>query len=399
MKININKTLTTPLNLPFNLCCFGEPSEELSKWVEFWNFETVKSGKYTNILLPDDVVFDEIFESPKIFDYLDGFSPNLNKHLHIGHLSNFITAKAIQSMGIAKSTIAVLGDTLDGEVTKVDALNRYKSYLEKYGYVIDQVYYASEQKLKHDFMVDGEYVDEENDYRGCKVFNVLENKVVGVKSNGTTSYFYQDVAIQQELNGSVLYLTGFEQNNHFGMLKYLYPETVEHIGLGLVTLSGKKMSSSAGNVVFMNNLLEEVNSQFNGDENLAWNVLAGHILKYSPSSVKKINMDILTNPKESIGLYISYTISRVLSAGVEKTECETFKSKKMRFLDLYSKFMLAPNFLFKGVVDICNELNNLYEKQDYNLKTYPEKKIEFQVKLDDVLLGMKKLGLFIIEKV
>lgn len=37
--------------------------------------------------------------------------------------------------------------------------------------------------------------DGEGEYTGTEVFNINNNKIVGIKSDNTTSYFYQDIAL------------------------------------------------------------------------------------------------------------------------------------------------------------------------------------------------------------
>ncbi len=392
MKIPITYLNTTPSHLGFEFCFFGEPLSGVQEWINYWKFDTYKSGNYTNIRTPEDINLLEIFYVPDKFDYFDGFSPNLNKHLHLGHLSNLILAKALQKMGVGHKTIAILGDTLNGVVQKDEALTKYKEYLKKYDYHIDEIYFASEQKLKENILKDGE-----GEYEGCKIFEIGDEKVVGIKSTGATSYFYQDVALHQYLNNSsTLYLTGIEQNNHFDLLKKLFPNT-SHRGLGLILLDGKKMSSSEGNVIFMEDILNDIKEKFSGDEKLAWNVLCGQILKYGIDRTKDIKLSQITNVKLSQGLYISYTMARMFSAGVEKSNKLNFHSKKMNYLLLKSKYLIQPNVLFEGVVELCKEINSLYST--HQIKENVENKKLFQLLVDDLIVGVNKLGLFLIDKV
>src|SRR5690606_29698080 len=138
----------------FIVCVFGELSEYLTEWCEFHNLEVEPSGKFTNINIPKYIDIDDIFTQETIYEYVDGFSPNLNKHLHIGHLSNLILAKAYQSLGIGEKFIAILGDTLEGAVSKEDALDAYKTLLEKYDYDVSEIYYASDIKYNGDLLKD-----------------------------------------------------------------------------------------------------------------------------------------------------------------------------------------------------------------------------------------------------
>lgn len=392
MKINTNSIKVTPKTIDeFNFCVWGVPSEELSEWIKHWKLETQVSGKFTNILIGDNDV-NEMFNQPQPFDYVDGFSPNLNKHLHLGHFSNLIMAKAFQSMGLGKKYIAILGDTLEGAVDKNDALEKYNSYCGKFGYHVDEIYYASGQKMKDESML----VDGEENFKGTKIFVIGDEKEVGIKSSGATTYFYQDVALAQLLNGSTLYVTGFEQNPHFIKLHKLFPH-IEHIGLGLVSIDGAKMSSSEGNVIMMDDVLKTLMEKFHDDEKLAWNVIAGHILKSAPVTVKNITMKTIDSVETSMGLYFSYTLAKLKSAGMQPNPITVFNSNALKFKLIKAKENISPNILFEELMEHTKAISSLYTK--VRIKDNPEGIAMYQPMLDDLLLGMSLLGMFDIDRV
>lgn len=391
MKISLDLVKVTPRNLPFGFCVYGELKEEIRDWANYWDMRIETLEKYTNIFPDKTTIIPELFDDPKIFDHGDFFSPNLNKHLHLGHLSNLIIAKALQSLGIAKNTIAILGDTLDGAVSKEDALSKYNSYCSQFGYKIDQIYFASEQKMDDTSLLDGE-----DEYTGTKIFKIGENKKVGVKSDGSTSYFYQDVALAKKLNKPTLYLTGSEQNDHFADLKTLFP-AISHIGLGLVLVNGKKMSSSDGSVIYIDEILDLVKAKFNNDIQLSWNVLCGHILKYDLRSLKDIKLEQIDNVKTSFGLYLSYTLSRLKSAGMVPDDIYLFNSQVLQYKLIKAKSTLSPNVLFDELVEHCKLINQIYIT--HHIKDNLENQIMYQPLIDDLWLGMKTLGMFNIDKV
>jgi arginyl-tRNA synthetase len=392
MKIDINKIKITPSDLGFNFCQFGELTNEIKKWVEYWKFKTEKSGAYTNIIIGDNINIKSIFNESKVYDYVDGFSPNLNKHLHVGHLSNLVLANSFQKLGIGKKFISILGDTLSGSVEKEDALQAYKKYCKDFVYTVDDIYYASNMKLKNESILK----EGELEYIGSKVFDLGDEKIVGIKSSGQTSYFYQDVALAQNLKSSTLYLTGLEQDGHFKSLNKIFP-LVSHIGLGLVQLNGKKMSSSEGNIIYLKDFIDELLVIFNNDLELVYNVLAGQILKSTPSSSKTIDTSLISNPKLSLGLYLSYTMAHIKSCGVETKKIENFNSKELEFSELKSKVNLSPNILFESLVKHCKKINKLYEK--HYIKNNKENIELFSNLISDLELGMMKLGMFSIKKV
>lgn len=392
MKISINDIKFTPKNFEFDLCVYGTPNEEILEWCNYWKLLTYQSAGFTNISLPEGFDISKAFFDFKTYDYIDGFSPNLNKHLHVGHLSNFVYAKAFQKMGIGKKFIAVFGDTLTGDVKKDDALEMYESYTKAFNYNVHKSFFASNLKMS-DFSKMQIGTD---DYLGTKIIEIDDQKIVIIKSDGSTTYFYQDVAVAQELQAPTLYLTGFEQTEHFNNLKKLFPQ-IDHIGLGLVQLNGKKMSSSEGNIIYLQELLNALLSQFNNDKNLVWNILAGLILKTEPTSVKKIDTSVIDNSKISPGLYISYTMAKMNSAGIELKESINYESQEMAFKSLKSKINLKPNFLMDAILNQCKIINQNYETMI--IKDNPINQKIFQVLTSDLLKAVLEIGMFPVFKV
>ena len=216
------------------------------------------------------------------------------------------------------------------------------------------------------------------------------------KEDGSTSYFYQDIALATKLNDTTLYLTGYEQENHFKTLKKIFPKT-NHIGLGLVKYKSSKMSSRFGNVIYMVDILKEISDEFEGNEKLAYNIFAGYILKSDPTSDKVFNLDSIRNPKNSLGLYLSYTMARLKSAKVVAKETEHFDSQELEYSYFKTKHKLNPMYLFNSLIELSKEMNSLY--LTHNIIGNKENTLMFSIMLGDLTLGMKKLGLFEIDKV
>lgn len=381
----------------FGFCLYGKLTEEIITFLKENKFNIEVEEKYTNFFPTKETDITKLFK-PKVFKYMDGFSPNLNKNLHIGHFSNFVLAKSLQGLDVSEKYISILGDTLIGDVSKEESLEKFKNYCTKFNYKVDEIYFASEMKYDGDLLKDGT-----DEYAGTKIIEVDDNKLVVIKSDGSTSYFYQDMALASKLNADILYLTGYEQTNHFNTLNKIFP-TVNHIGLGLVKFQSSKldakeakMSTRLGNVVYMSDLMNDLMEQFNGNEQLCYNIFAGYILKNNPNSDKIFNMDNVKNPKNSPGLYLSYTVARLKSAGVKVNYTQDFIKSDILFNYLKSKSSLNPVYLFNSLVDLCKEINVLYTTNQ--IIGNEENNKMFQVLLSDLILGMNKLGLFEIDKV
>lgn len=405
-KIDYNtfKIIPEHLGKGFGFCVYGDLSKEIEQFAKECNFRIEKvNEKYTNFLPTDKTDFTKMFPEQSNFKFMDGFSPNLNKHLHIGHFSNLVLAKAFQCLGVSEKYVSILGDTLTGEVSKEDALNKFKEYCKEFNYKVDNILFASEMKFDESKLTEGS-----GEYEGTKIIESGDTKIVAIKKDGSTSYFYQDIALAQLLNDKTLYLTGYEQENHFKTLKEIFP-FVNHIGLGLVKYQAQnkmdgrdnkpsgKMSTRLGNVIFMSDLLDDLTYEFNGNRLLAYNIFAGYILKNNPSSDKVFSMSTIKNPKNSPGLYFSYTVARLKSAGVEMSGQKNFFKQELQYNFLKSKSSLNPIYLFNALSDLCKEINALYTT--HHIAGNEENKKMFGLLLSDLNFGMKKLGMFEIDKV
>lgn len=393
MKIDINKIKVVPklISNGFELCVYGEPDNDVQVWINNNSFHISSADKYTNINIPSGIKLSDIFLDAEQFEWMDGFSPNLNKKLHIGHFSNLVISKSFKSLGVCKKTVSIYGDTLEGEVKTEDAVLSLNNYQKYFQFIADKSFMASEVKYGGNLLKNGS-----GDYEGTQIFEIGAEKIVGIKSNGQTSYFYQDVSLAELLNAPTLYLTGKEQSNHFEILKKLFPNT-RHIGLGLVKISGLKMSSRMGNVILIDEFIDQVKESFNDDLQLIYNVFAGLILKSNPEVDKVINLDIINNPKNSAGLYLSYTMARLKSAGCELKPIDYFNSRELEFAYLKSKYNLKPNILFEALVEHCKDINSLYP--NFRIQNNSENRKMFELKLSDLIYGCSKLGLFTISKV
>jgi len=392
MKININLLKITPNSTSKNLevGLYGPSDLVIDAWAKHHQLKISTLNGYTNIEIHDQINLSDLFIKSIPYEWLDGFSPNLNKKLHIGHLSNLVLAKAFKNLGVCKNTVSIYGDTLKEGLDKSTALSLLRSYQDSFDYHPEKEFMASEVKCNDKLLIDGE-----GDYKNTKVFNIDGTKIVGIKSDQSTSYFYQDVALAETLGGFNLYLTGKEQENHFSLLQKLFPH-IKHIGLGLVKISGKKMSSRTNNVVLIEELINYLNKDFSNLQ-LIYNIFAGFILKSAPTADKNVNLELVNNPKNSPGLYISYTTARLISANCLINNTTNFHSKTLEFAELKSNTNLKPNILFDALIQHCKEINSLYGT--HVIKDNADNKKMFEELLSDLILGCKKLGLFVIHKV
>jgi hypothetical protein len=85
------------------------------------------------------------------------------------------------------------------------------------------------------------------------------------------------------------------------------------------------------------------------------------------------------------------------SAGVRGMKIDKFNSTKLQFDYMKSLINIQPNILFNGLAEHCKLINNLYGK--HKIEGNPENEVMFSTLKEDLEFGMKKLGLFLVDKV
>lgn len=161
-----------------------------------------------------------------------------------------------------------------------------------------------------------------------------------IKSNGTTTYITRDLATalyRKRMFGHVksLYVVGAEQQNYYKQLKAVLKEMgftwwdqLEHISFGLMTLNGHKMSTRKGNVVSLEDVLNdsvklarqqitEKNPDLKNADEVAKMVGIGavvfHDLKNDRNNSVNFNLDEVVKFEGETGPYVQYARARAMS--------------------------------------------------------------------------------------
>ena len=220
--------------------------------------------------------------------------------------------------------------------------------------------------------------------QGAKIID-LEDKGINTpciieKTNGSTTYATRDLAaiLYRARNydfDKALYVTSYEQVLHFKQvfevakllgLDEKYTNGLEHVSFGMVLLPTGKMSTREGNVVKLEDLLnesiqrakkiiEEKNPDLENKEEIAKKVGIGAIIfnDLANSRVKDeiFDWDIILNFQGETGPYIQYTYVRTQSV-LEKIEKmpEVSKIKLDNLTDMYSQNIIKLLYDFQNVL-------------------------------------------------
>jgi arginyl-tRNA synthetase len=286
-----------PLNIGVGVSSFEEHPEYVDLGYRpentgrYWNYHfTVRNWKY-----PTDPKTDHPY-------IIDGFAPNLNKELHIGHLRNLAVATGLSRIFPQAKMVAMLGAAVGIEPWAVAQLDEWYQWV---GYLPDLYY---DNQLPDNLNT----VDGEGEQVGCKVWMGPKGPVIVTRSDGRFTYAHHDLCFAQ-LVGPTHYVTGAEQKEHFDSLGMGH----KHLPMGLVLgADGKKVSSRNGGAMTAKEALQMVADHLQDTpepESLAWNVIAWNFLKTSRGK------NVMFNPEQwtkidSPGMYISYAYARLDSA-------------------------------------------------------------------------------------
>jgi arginyl-tRNA synthetase len=334
---------------------------------------------------------------------LEGFAPNLNKKLHVGHLKNLALANALSRILQPCQPTAMLGASLG---ILPGALQQLQSLFDFVGYH-PEVYLDTSLPTGLVPTVPGT-----GEYAGCQVWHGPLGPVVILKGDGTPTYACHDLTYAQ-LVGPDYYLTGCEQQEHFAALGL----ADKHLPMGLVLgPDGKKIKSSDGEPLLASEAFDLVIGQLEPTpepKKLAWNILAYAFLQTAMTSNNKFDPVKMTKPTAP-GMYLSYTLAKVHSAlnkgGVYQaaavppshlTDGDVKLLGLAAYLDYYQYQAAAtkdPAPLANFLLTLAKGLAKVYAKQ--SIKDGPEG-FQFAVAQAFQALekGMVTLGLFPLHEV
>ena len=242
--------------------------------------------------------------------------------------------------------------------------------------------------------------------RGAEIVDLDEYNLpplLIIKSNGTTTYITRDLAtalFRKRMYGHAksLYVVGAEQETYFKQLRAALKEMgfnwwdqIEHISFGLMNLNGKKMSTRKGNVVSLEDVLNdsidlarkqiaEKNPDLENADEVAKEVGVGavifHDLKnYRRNAVNFKREDVVKFEGET-GPYVQYARARAESilrkggirdfSDVDLTKAGAEAWELISFLGQYSEAIKRaalnydPSVIAKYALELAKKFNQYY---------------------------------------
>ena len=242
--------------------------------------------------------------------------------------------------------------------------------------------------------------------RGAQIVDLDAYKLTPpliIKSNGTTTYITRDLATalyRKRMFGHAksLYVVGAEQENYYKQLKAVLKEMgftwwdqLEHISFGLMNLNGQKMSTRKGNVVNLEDVLNdsiklarqqiaEKNPDLPNADGVAKQVGVGavifHDLKNDRRNAVNFKLEDVVKFEGETGPYVQYARARAESilrkgglrdfSAVDLTKVGDAAWDILSFLGQYSDVVeraavnYDPSVIAKYALELSKKFNQYY---------------------------------------
>ncbi|MGK4056980.1 arginine--tRNA ligase [Limosilactobacillus reuteri] len=242
--------------------------------------------------------------------------------------------------------------------------------------------------------------------RGAEIVDLDEYNLpplLIIKSNGTTTYITRDLAtalFRKRMYGHAksLYVVGAEQETYFKQLRAALKEMgfnwwdqIEHISFGLMNLNGKKMSTRKGNVVSLEDVLNdsidlarkqiaEKNPDLENADEVAKEVGVGavifHDLKNYRRNTVNFKLEDVVKFEGETGPYVQYARARAESilrkggirdfSDVDLTNAGAEAWELISFLGQYSEAIKRaalnydPSVIAKYALELAKKFNQYY---------------------------------------
>ena len=223
------------------------------------------------------------------------------------------------------------------------------------------------------------------------------------KSDGATLYITRDLAAAHYRKATYdfaknVYVVGNEQANHFRQLKAVlsemgrdWQENMIHVGFGLITLGGKKLSTRKGKIVLLEEVLREAeelalkqieakNPNLPNKEQVAKQVGVGavifHDLKNDRTNNFDFNLEEVVQFEGETGPYVQYTRARAMSilrkAGVSVDLSQALSLEDDYAWEVlkqienypnivkYAESKFEPSVISKYVISLAQAFNKYY---------------------------------------
>ena len=305
------------------------------------------------------------------FDYIQSLNKDIKKPVDENDLLNLIISKSLISMGAAKSNVSIIEGVSESDKSIKSKMMGYKYFYKSFSYKIDKFLYE-------------------------KDFNIDKNIKEKLKNNKKEN-FYNDFHIINSLNSRIIFLKNDFDEKSFSYVREENKDkkVVECLNVGRVKFLG--VDSKKENSTY-NEVINQVKGMFSNLD-LCYNVISGIVLSSPRGHNRKIDLSNKDALKKTPGYVFSEVYLKLKNEGIYFENRDDFNSNILQYNLIKSKWYLDPSFLLNALFAHCNNMNEIIYNKKFNLSKDENVRVFLGGMLEDLCLGMNKLGMFQVKKI
>jgi hypothetical protein len=345
------------LYFPHNLDLKKSPDIIKNKfWLDDSGFRhKIVNKKRTDIIYPFGFDVASCFEDRDVFNYVSGFNKTKNVKLSKNDFFVFIFSKFLKSSGVCEKSYSYMFDYSE---------SRYSKSKLKYFNTMSKVFdNDSDEKI---FTNDLKPMVEPIDF--------VKSRLLKAKPDSTILEIVKSENIKSDSSSTDL------------QIKKIY----------LPNLIVKGLEGE-----LFENIINKLNDFF-GAENykVYYNIIVGAIFSFDlqPEEIE-IDFSDKKNLIDSGGLFITNTYTKLSDLGIVSFPKDTFNSNVLSYHKSKSSWYFNPNILYKSLMVHCQKINEILENSDYDLSQDDNVTTFLSGMMEDLVLGMKSLGMFLVDDI
>jgi hypothetical protein len=341
------------------------------QWMKYWGFRADNRKDKTIVIYPHSFDLKSCFYERESFDYIQSLNKDIKKPVDENDLLNLIISKSLISMGAAKSNVSIIEGVSESDKSIKSKMMGYKYFYKSFSYKIDKFLYE-------------------------KDFNIDKNIKEKLKNNKKEN-FYNDFHIINSLNSRIIFLKNDFDEKSFSYVREENKDkkVVECLNVGRVKFLG--VDSKKENSTY-NEVINQVKGMFSNLD-LCYNVISGIVLSSPRGHNRKIDLSNKDALKKTPGYVFSEVYLKLKNEGIYFENRDDFNSNILQYNLIKSKWYLDPSFLLNALFAHCNNMNEIIYNKKFNLSKDENVRVFLGGMLEDLCLGMNKLGMFQVKKI
>jgi hypothetical protein len=330
-------------------------------WSEACGFKSkVINEKRTDIIYPYSFDISSCFEQRDSFEYASNMNKHKKKKLSKNDFLILVYSKFLKSSKICNNTFSLVYD-----FSEKDASTSELRYFKKFSKIFEN---SSDELM---FTKDLNSVVEIDDYVKAKLLKGnVDNKMIVINVAEDFSSHDKSKPIDK------------------------YDSKIRNINLPNLKIKGVKSDYFQEIISVLDDFFGFVNHK------VYYNIMSGLIFSNDlRSSDIELDLSKKSNLIDSGGLFITETYTKLVEIDIFKEKKDVFNSNVLDYHKSKASWYFNPNILYKSLITHCQNINKILENKNHDLHNDDNVRTFLSGMMEDLSLGMKSLGMFLVDEI